>query len=178
MKGGEADLGLEPLAHHVDVPGIDLGLDHQAPVAGDDVEQGLAGRDHAAGGMDLQVDHGDGQRRPDVGTRQHDLGGADPFVQVVELGLERCLAGGSSGRATGSHLHYEVLRAGKQINPLKIKLPSGAPLRSAELESFQTARAEMDRVRQRLLGDLQVAYAVCDFGLTDGTQTHRPDLDC
>ena len=32
---------------------------------------------------------------------------------------------GSSGRSTGPHLHYEVLRDNKQVNPMNIKLPTG-----------------------------------------------------
>ena len=32
---------------------------------------------------------------------------------------------GSSGRSTGPHLHYEVLRDNKQVNPMNIKLPAG-----------------------------------------------------
>jgi murein DD-endopeptidase MepM/ murein hydrolase activator NlpD len=52
---------------------------------------------------------------------------------------------GSSGMSTGPHLHYEVLRAGAQINPMGLKLPSGQKLARGELAKFQTARADLDR---------------------------------
>ena len=35
---------------------------------------------------------------------------------------------GMSGTATGPHLHYEVLRHGRQVNAMRVKLPEGAPL--------------------------------------------------
>jgi murein DD-endopeptidase MepM/ murein hydrolase activator NlpD len=51
---------------------------------------------------------------------------------------------GSTGMATGAHLHYELVVNGTKVDPLRIRLPGGKTLDGDALAKFEEERKRVD----------------------------------
>jgi murein DD-endopeptidase MepM/ murein hydrolase activator NlpD len=67
---------------------------------------------------------------------------------------------GSSGLATGPHLHYEVVMQGRAVDPANADLPTAARLQGEALAGFQSQRRALERqIAQLEQGRTEVALA-------------------
>ena len=134
--------------------GIDFAAPRGTPIvaAGDGVVE-FAGRNGAYGRY-LRLRH-NGTYKTAYGHMHRIAKGLRPGVRVKQGTVIGFV--GSTGRSTGPHLHYEVMAQGRQINPMKLKLPTGQALAGGALEVFHERRVEIDSLFAGTLALYQTA---------------------
>lgn len=118
--------------------GIDFKASYGSPIyAATDGKVSFAGR-HGGHGNYVKLDHGSG-----LGT------GYAHMSRIAVSSGQRVRRGqvigyaGSTGLSTGPHLHYEMYRNGKTVNPTSVQFVNRAQLTGQELKSFRAQLAQL-----------------------------------
>ncbi len=121
--------------------GVDFGASRNTPVyaAGDGIIE-YANRNGSYGKY-IRIRH-----NSDYKTAYAHLAKFAKFVKKGKRVKQGEVIGyvGTTGRSTGPHLHYEIIFRGKQVNPLKIRMPKGLKLKNKNYEMFIEERNRLD----------------------------------
>lgn len=125
--------------------GIDFGAPYGSPIyAATDGVVSYAGR-HGGHGNYVRLEHGNGLAT----GYAHMSRIAARYSQRVRQGQVIGYVG-SSGLSTGPHLHYELYRSGRTINPLSVKFTTTSQLAGRELAAFRARLAQLKSLRAGL----------------------------
>ena len=122
--------------------GIDFAARYGSPIyAATDGVVSYAGR-HGGHGNYVRLEHGNGLAT----GYAHMSRIASRYGQRVRQGQVIGYVG-SSGLSTGPHLHYELYRNGRTINPLSVKFTTTAQLAGRELAAFRARLVQLKSLR-------------------------------
>ncbi len=127
---------MHPVLHTIRAHnGVDYAAKRGSPVrsTGDGSVQ-FVGRKNGCGN-EIVIKHSN-----DISTRYCHLEGFASNIRKAKKVNQGDTIGfvGSTGLATGPHLHYEFKIGGKNIDPIKVKLPSAEPISKEFKSSFDT----------------------------------------
>jgi len=128
--------------------GADFGAPAGAPVVATADATVVSARYSGGGGNTVTLRHAGGYE-----SRYLHLSAFGPGIRAGVRVSQGQLIGrvGSTGLATGPHLHYELMRNGTHVNPVaeQKRNPPGQPIAPSERAAYAAVRAELD---QRFVG--------------------------
>jgi murein DD-endopeptidase MepM/ murein hydrolase activator NlpD len=134
--------------------GIDFAATQGTPIyaAGDGIVE-MAGRFSSYGNY-VRIRHNSSYKTA-YGHMRNVAKGLRPGMRVKQGQVIGYV--GMTGRATGPHLHYEVIQNGTQVNPKAVKVAQGDSLGKKELAAYKAYIRKIDQKFQSLSGGAKLA---------------------
>ncbi len=127
--------------------GVDFGVPTGTPIqaAGDGLVE-MAGRNGGYGNY-VRLRHGNG-----YGTAYAHMHRIAQGISVGKRVSQGQVIGfvGTTGRSTGPHLHYELLRGTTQVNPVSVIIPTNIKLAGNQMDQFKAAKRRADTLLTKI----------------------------